>query len=69
MKMQELRDMAQILGVSTAGVDRIGLVRAIQRAEGNFDCFATAHEGICDQLTCLWRADCFRLAAGNSAAA
>jgi hypothetical protein len=41
------------------------LIRAIQRKEGNFDCFATAHEGVCDQGGCLWRTDCFA-AAGSS---
>jgi hypothetical protein len=35
------------------------LIRAIQLKEGNFDCFATAHEGVCDQGGCLWRTDCF----------
>ncbi|HQU14755.1 MAG: hypothetical protein B7Z66_04015 [Chromatiales bacterium 21-64-14] len=69
MKMQELRAIAQVWGLSAPGADRITLVRAIQRAEGNFDCFATAHDGVCDQLQCLWRADCFRQAARDSAAA
>jgi hypothetical protein len=36
------------------------LIGAIQRAEGNFDCFGTATEEECDQEECLWREDCFR---------
>ena len=35
------------------------VIRAIQRAEGNFDCYGTAVEGECDQEECLWREDCF----------
>jgi hypothetical protein len=35
------------------------LIRAIQRAEGNFDCYGTATEEECDQEGCLWREDCF----------
>jgi hypothetical protein len=35
------------------------LIRAIQRAEGNFDCYGTATEEECDQEECLWREECF----------
>ena len=35
------------------------LIRALQRAEGNFSCFGTAG-GYCDQLTCCWRKDCLK---------
>jgi hypothetical protein len=34
------------------------VIRAIQQAEGNFPCYGTAVEGLCDQVRCLWRADC-----------
>jgi hypothetical protein len=33
------------------------LIRAIQLAECNSDCFGTA-EDYCDQLNCLFRKDC-----------
>ena len=35
------------------------LIRAIQKAEGNFDCFATAKNS-CDQMNCCWRSDCIK---------
>jgi hypothetical protein len=35
------------------------LIKAIQIKEGNFDCFATAYGGVCDQTGCRWREDCF----------
>jgi len=36
------------------------IIRAIQRAEGNFECFGTAVSGNCDQMNCLWREDCLK---------
>lgn len=63
MKMQQIRAVAEERGVRAGKLGKIDLVRAVQRAEGHFDCFATAWEGICDQYACLWREDCFELAA------
>ncbi|MBE0568964.1 MAG: hypothetical protein IH577_04745 [Deltaproteobacteria bacterium] len=34
------------------------LIHAIQRTEGNFDCFGTARDGACDQENCKWREAC-----------
>jgi hypothetical protein len=51
--------------LETGKAEKVELIRAIQCKEGNFDCFATAHEGVCDQGGCLWRTDCFA-AAGSS---
>lgn len=62
MNMQELRHIARDQGIKPGKQGKIDLVRSIQRIEGNFDCFATAREGICDQLECRWRKDCFTLA-------
>lgn len=59
MKLREIREMARAMGVETKGIGRAELVRAIQRAEGNFDCFGTAVEEECDQENCIWREDCF----------
>jgi hypothetical protein len=33
------------------------LIREIQKAEGNFDCFKTASD-YCDQWACCFRTDC-----------
>jgi hypothetical protein len=41
-------------------MEKAELIRAIQRAEGNFDCFGTAAEEECSQEECLWREECFR---------
>lgn len=59
MKMQEIRIIAKKKGVRQSRMGKADLIRAIQRAEGNFDCFGTAVEEECDQESCLWREDCF----------
>ncbi len=61
MKMQEIREIAKPLGIKTSRMSKINLVRAIQQAEGNFPCFATATSGECDQIDCIWRKDCLAL--------
>ena len=44
-------------GVKRNFVDITVLIRSIQLAEGNRDCFRRA-EGYCDQMTCGWRTYC-----------
>jgi len=58
--MKETRDIARQLGIHPTRMEKAELIRAIQRAEGNFDCFGTATEEECDQEECLWREECFR---------
>lgn len=59
----ELRAMVKGRGIKQQpGATKVELVRTLQRSEGNFDCFATATAGQCDQLDCLWREDCFKCA-------
>jgi hypothetical protein len=59
MDIKEIRKIAKNMRVSTKGMGKADLVRAIQRSEGNFDCFGTAVNEECDQESCLWREDCF----------
>jgi len=60
MKIQEIRAKAKVLGVrKTIGVTKTELIRRVQKAEGNFDCFGTAKD-YCDQFQCCFREDCFR---------
>ena len=58
MQMKKIKEIAQKNGVTPGKMGRTGLIRAIQRAEGNSDCFATMHVNDCNQMNCLWRADC-----------
>lgn len=60
MKMKEVREKAKALGLrNTFGLSKAELIRRIQRAEGNFDCFGTAGD-YCDQSECCFREDCLR---------
>lgn len=62
MQMQEIRTIAKNFGIKTSRQNKVDLVRSIQVAEGNFGCFATANDGVCDQIACVWRDDCFEAA-------
>ncbi len=55
--MQTLREMARTHRIRSVGLSKAELIRAIQRAEGNFDCFGRASD-FCDQETCLFRPLC-----------
>jgi len=60
MKLTEIQKIAKKRGIKTLGkFKKLELIRIIQRAEGNFDCFGTAMN-YCDQLSCLWRKDCLK---------
>jgi hypothetical protein len=59
MKMQEIRSMAKNLGINSFGKTKTELIREIQRAEGNFDCFGTATD-FCDQQDCSFRTLCLQ---------
>ena len=61
MNIQSVRVIAKARGISSDKLNKIELVRTLQRDEGNFDCFAKAITGYCDQRDCLWREDCLSL--------
>lgn len=62
MKIQRVREIAREHGLQPGKAEKEELIKEIQRKEGNFDCFATACDGMCDQTGCLWREDCFAAA-------
>ncbi len=63
MKLKEVRVMAKSAGIKKiSSMTKVGLIHAIQLDEGNFNCYATATLNKCDQVSCLWRADCFTAA-------
>jgi hypothetical protein len=60
MRLSEIEKKARTLGIKdTWRLSKKELVKSIQRAEGNFDCFGTAM-GNCSQMACCWRVDCVR---------
>lgn len=62
MNMQEIREIAKDKGVKTARLSKVKMVQAIQQIEGNFDCFASAIDDYCDQISCIWKTECFESA-------
>ncbi len=61
MKLSEIKATALSLGINPVKTGKDDLIRAIQRAEGNFACFATGVADECGQHTCLWREDCIAI--------
>ncbi len=57
MKMHEIQAKAKSLGVKSTGIKKPEIIRSIQKAEGNFDCFGTAFD-YCDQWQCCFRSLC-----------
>lgn len=64
MKLQDIRTIAKHHQIHSGGLSKVDLIHQIQRQEGNFDCFGSACDGVCDQGACLWREDCFATATG-----
>jgi hypothetical protein len=46
-------------------VDLVKLIRSIQRAEGNVDCYRRGLE-FCDRMDCVWRDHCLKAPEGPS---
>ena len=46
-------------------VDLVNLVRSIQRAEGNIDCYRRGPQQ-CDRVNCVWRDHCLKAPEGPS---
>jgi len=61
MNLKDIKGLAQKQGVKTGKMKKDEIIRAIQRAEGNFDCFGTAVSSNCSQSDCLWREDCLKI--------
>ena len=58
MRLEEIRRIAKSHHINPGNLSKNQLIKSIQCDEGNFDCFATAYDGVCDQVGC-WRKDCF----------
>ncbi|MFT6896072.1 MAG: hypothetical protein ACJA13_000469 [Paraglaciecola sp.] len=65
MRVKDITNIATQYGLKHLGLNKMALIHLIQRTEGNFDCFASASKGHCDQLACLWRRDCLKQSAKN----
>jgi len=59
MKWRQIQTKGKELELNTTGMKKAELIRSIQKAEGNFDCFGTA-EDYCDQWECCFRSLCLK---------
>ena len=46
------------MGVNTYRMKKADMIRSIQRAENNIDCFGTERVEHCHEDACWWRDDC-----------
>lgn len=58
MKLQDIKEIAKNKGIKDLKLKKAELIKAIQRSEGNVDCFGSANLNGCEQEECLWREDC-----------
>lgn len=58
MKVIEIREIAKKHGLGTGKMKKSELIRAIQKAERNDQCFNTGISSVCGEETCLWGKDC-----------
>ncbi len=57
MKMTAIGTMAKKLGIEPAGMKKAQLVRSIQKAEGNTECYGHFVDA-CPHMDCCFRSDC-----------
>lgn len=58
MKANDVKEIAAGHGIKVGKMKKSEIIRAIQRAEQNNDCFETGQISHCGQSGCLWREDC-----------
>ena len=58
MNITEVKAFAKSLAVKPGKMKKEELIRSIQLAEGNSQCFNTNFSQQCGQDGCVWRTDC-----------
>ncbi|MFW9604556.1 MAG: SAP domain-containing protein [Trichlorobacter sp.] len=58
MKLADVKKIAAEHGIVVGRMRKAEIIRAIQRAEGNEDCYSIGKAAHCCQEECLWRTDC-----------
>ncbi len=58
MKVEQVRTIATQRGIKAGKMKKSDLIRSIQKAEGNEECFDSGKSQHCGQEECLWREDC-----------
>lgn len=65
MNLEEICPIASAHSINVGKYIKIELIKALQTEDGNFDCFGSAHNCVCDQVGCFWREGCFAAAREN----
>jgi hypothetical protein len=60
MTLKQVKKMANEKGIKVGNMKKDNIIRAIQRAEGNPECFGNTNAKLCVELSCLWRDDCLK---------
>ena len=58
MQLVKVREIACRLKLEDHGMGKTDLIRRIQRAENNLDCYGSERVKYCQEKDCLWRVDC-----------
>ncbi|WP_430755056.1 SAP domain-containing protein [Magnetovirga frankeli] len=58
IKMPDVKKLASQLGIKSGRIKKAELIRLIQEAEDNPQCFGTERIQDCPEVSCLWREDC-----------
>ncbi len=67
MRFQQIQVMAKDMGIKASNMKKTDLIRAIQKAEHNIECYGTQRVATCQEEECLWRSDCVTLNNGARA--
>jgi predicted metal-binding transcription factor (methanogenesis marker protein 9) len=60
MTMADIKEKARNFGIDPGNMKKTELIRAIQQAEGNSQCYGTTN-GTCQWTECCWRKDCLKI--------
>ena len=58
MEFNTIKKIAKGMGIKSNNMKKVEVIRAIQRAENNIDCYGTPRVNNCHENACLWRTDC-----------
>jgi hypothetical protein len=58
MKFTEIKEIARQHNLKVGKITKSQLIRSIQQAEGNQQCFDNNLSAECGQFSCAWREDC-----------
>jgi len=61
MKINDVRKIAKEMRINTYAMKKNDIIRAVQQAENNVECFATERVAYCNEDKCSWRDDCLSI--------